>query len=66
MERAVAVFTANTENYPASANTWDSLGEACFELGDLDAAERHYRKALELAPEGAHAASMLARIAARR
>ncbi len=62
----LTVFRTNTEHYPASANTWDSLGEAYLTKGDLDAAESHYRRALELDPDSANAERMLARIAGRR
>lgn len=66
LEEAVAVFRFNTENYPESANTWDSLGEAELTRGELDAAERHYRHSLELNEDNTNAEVMLAVIAERR
>ena len=48
--------------YPASANAWDSLGEACLLAGDADAARTHYRKALSLDPNLASAKVALERL----
>jgi 3-oxoadipate enol-lactonase len=47
---AIALFTLNTEAYPASWNVWDSLGEAYRNAGDLEEAVRCYKKSLELDP----------------
>ncbi len=47
---AIALFRLNTESYPASANTWDSLGEALLAAGDRDGAKAAYTKALEVDP----------------
>ncbi|HET9698299.1 MAG TPA: amidohydrolase family protein, partial [Terriglobales bacterium] len=44
---AIAMFELNTEMYPKSANTFDSLGEAQFKLGDTAKAVASYRRALE-------------------
>jgi tetratricopeptide (TPR) repeat protein len=48
---AVAVFKMNAETYPASANTWDSLAEACLAAGDTEHATECYRKVLEALPD---------------
>jgi imidazolonepropionase-like amidohydrolase len=48
---SIAVFRMNTEDFPKSANTWDSLGEALFNSGDLPHALDNYRKALEVDPK---------------
>ncbi|HYC89593.1 MAG TPA: tetratricopeptide repeat protein [Thermoanaerobaculia bacterium] len=48
---AVAVFTIATERHPRSANAWDSLSEALEANGELAAALKTARKALELQPE---------------
>jgi imidazolonepropionase-like amidohydrolase/predicted negative regulator of RcsB-dependent stress response len=48
LDEAVAVLKWNTEHYPQSANTWDSLGEAYADSGDMNAAVTNYRKALEV------------------
>ncbi|MFY9551417.1 MAG: serine hydrolase [Thermoanaerobaculia bacterium] len=47
--KAIAVFKLNTELYPDSANTYDSLAEATEAAGDKPGAVSLYRKALELA-----------------
>ena len=51
VERAVALFQKNAEDYPASWNTHDSLAEALALRGDLGAALESYRLAYDLAPE---------------
>jgi imidazolonepropionase-like amidohydrolase len=45
---AIAIFELNTEMYPKSANTFDSLGEAQFKVGDTAKAVSSYRRALEV------------------
>src|SRR5215208_5266094 len=47
-EEAIAVFKANVERYPMSANVYDSLAEAYERGGRLDLAEPLYNKALVL------------------
>jgi hypothetical protein len=47
-QQAITIFVINTEMYPKSANTFDSLGEAQFKQGDVSKAIASYRKALEL------------------
>lgn len=44
-DEAIAVFKANVERYPASANVYDSLAEAHERGGRLDLAEPLYDKA---------------------
>ena len=58
-EGAIRIFALNTEEYPSSANVWDSLGEAHMKHGNLDEARRHYARSLELDPSNTHAADML-------
>jgi tetratricopeptide (TPR) repeat protein len=48
---AVSVLRMNTEDFPKSANTWDSLGEALFDSGDTPHALENYKKALEADPK---------------
>jgi tetratricopeptide (TPR) repeat protein len=48
---AVAVLRLNTETHPNSANTYDSLGEACADAGNKPCAIENYRKALALDPK---------------
>ena len=47
-EDAIAVFKANTERYPNSANVYDSLAEAYERGGRIDLAEPLYDKARTL------------------
>jgi CubicO group peptidase (beta-lactamase class C family) len=49
---SLAVLRLNSELYPDSANTWDSLGEATEASGDTAAAIALYRKALAIAAGG--------------
>jgi cyclase len=58
-EAALAVFTINTELFPGSANTWDSLGEACMAAGDEKSAITNYEKSLQLNPQNANAVEQL-------
>ena len=46
---AVAAFRTNTERYPGSANTFDSLGDGYVAAGDLANARRSFARAVELA-----------------
>lgn len=50
--KAIAVFRLNTELYPESANTYDSLAEATEASGDKAGAVALYKKALEVAGQG--------------
>ena len=45
--QAIAVLGMNTESFPKSANTWDSLADAFFHSGDVPNAMQNYQKALE-------------------
>lgn len=51
LAQAVLVFRLNATSYPASANVYDSLAEACLAAGDRECAGANYRKALELNPK---------------
>ena len=48
---AIALFKINVQNYPRSANAYDSLGEAYASIGDKQAAIEAYTKALEINPD---------------
>ena len=56
------VFQFMTELFPKSANAFDSLGEACFVLGDKAGALENYRRSLELNPENSKAKEMIKRL----
>ena len=49
-QEAVALLRMNTEDFPKSANTYDSLAEALFKSGDAAEASASYAKALEMDP----------------
>lgn len=49
--QALQIFELNTELYPRSANTFDSLGEAQFKAGDVSKAVASYQRALEIDPK---------------
>jgi len=49
-KKALVFFELNTKAYPKSANTYDSMGEACETMGDLSRAAECYRKALDTLP----------------
>ena len=46
VDEAIPTFRLNTENYPRSANVWDSLGEALEKAGNLDEALANYQRAV--------------------
>lgn len=48
VDAAIGVFAINTELFPRSANSWDSLAEAYAARGDKDKAKALYAKAREL------------------
>ena len=57
LPQAIAVLTFNTQNYPQSANAWDSLAEAHFTAGDVPTAVHTYQHALEVNPTYPNAAA---------
>ncbi len=61
---AVEVFRLNTEAYPQSFNTFDSLAEAYMLSGDRELAIQNYRRSLELNPKNTNAVPMLERLGA--
>ena len=52
---AVQIFKLNAEEFPKSANVWDSLAEAYAKAGDLKKAAKNYKKSLTLDPTNEHA-----------
>ena len=63
VDEAVGVFKLNTIAFPEAFNTWDSLGEACLEKGELEEALRHYERSLELNPGNENGRQMIEKIA---
>ncbi|MCB0563756.1 MAG: tetratricopeptide repeat protein, partial [Phaeodactylibacter sp.] len=65
LEPALLVFQLNTQLFPESANTWDSLAEAYWLNGQPDKAIEYYTKAIEMDPDGStgeNARKMLKRV----
>ncbi|MBU1013916.1 MAG: tetratricopeptide repeat protein [Bacteroidetes bacterium] len=56
---AIEVFTINVDLYPASADVYDSLGEAYMKSGQKDLAIKNYQKSLELNPQNSNALEKL-------
>jgi tetratricopeptide (TPR) repeat protein len=56
---AIAIFNLNIEEYPKSANVYDSLAEAYAKDGQKQKAIDNYRKSLELDPKNQNAADKL-------
>lgn len=49
---AIALFEYNVAAYPDSANVYDSLGDAFEATGQLERAEKSYRRAVTLGQKG--------------
>jgi CubicO group peptidase (beta-lactamase class C family) len=62
VEAAIKLLTLNTELYPESANSWDSLGQAFWRKGDQAGARRCYGKALAIDPQLASAKEALGKL----
>jgi tetratricopeptide (TPR) repeat protein len=59
IDAAIDAFTLNVEMYPASANAYDSLGEAYMASGNDAKAIENYEKSLELDPSNTNAEAKL-------
>jgi len=59
---AVKILRMNTDEFPGSANAWDSLAEAFMKSGDKVAAEKYYKKSLDLEPRNRNAEEMLKKL----
>jgi tetratricopeptide (TPR) repeat protein len=63
LKDAIEIFKLNVEMYPASANVYDSLGEAFLADGQKELALINYKKALEINPtNNANAALIVKRL----
>ncbi len=59
---AIRILQLNTEAYPKSGNTWDSLGEAYMDDHDRADAIANYHKSLSINPGNQNAKEMLAKM----
>ncbi|MBC3765831.1 serine hydrolase [Neptunicella marina] len=62
LQQALAVFELNTQLYPNSANTYDSVAETQWRLGHIQIAIAGYQKVLELQPDNRNAKKQLAKL----
>jgi len=62
---AIALFKANVEMYPQSANVYDSMGEAYLANGEKELAIANYKKSLELDPKNRNAVEALKKLEQR-
>ncbi|MDT7833405.1 serine hydrolase [Flavobacteriaceae bacterium S356] len=62
IEKAIQVFTFNTQQFPSSANAFDSLGESYYRDYQNKKALVNYKKAIELGGTNGNARKMLALI----
>ena len=61
-DEAIRLFQRNVQEYPESANVWDSLGEAYAAAGKKDLAIENYEKSLELDPKNENAKDRLRKL----
>ena len=59
---AIGILARNAEQFPKSANTWDSLAEAHMKAGHKKLAEQYYQKSLKLDPQNQNAKEMLKKL----
>jgi len=62
LDRAQLILELNTELFPNSANTWDSLAEVVLYTGDRDRSLELYRKALKVDPGFMNAVEQIKKI----
>ena len=63
LHKALAIFKLNTHLFPQSYNTFDSLAEAYWHLGDYQHAIANYNQVLKLQPDNTHARKQLIKLA---
>ncbi|MDB2356013.1 beta-lactamase family protein [Pseudoalteromonas sp.] len=63
LHEALAIFKLNTHLFPQNYNTFDSLAEAYWHLGDYQHAIANYKHVLKLKPGNAHAQKQLIKLA---
>ena len=60
---AIKVLTLNTQLFPNSWNTWDSLAEAYMQKGEMHIATGYFKKSIELNADNAYAKEMVEKMA---
>ena len=63
-KEALTVFQRNVQEFPQSANVYDSLGEAYAKVGQKELAIANYEKSLGLDPKNQNAVEQLKRLRA--
>jgi len=66
LSKALEVFKLNTQLFPKSANTYDSLAEVYWLLGELDRSVFFYNKVLELQPDNGYVKGQLKKLKAEK
>ena len=64
-EDAIRIFQLNIEEYPASANTYDSLAEAYMDAGNKPLAIANYQQSVDRNPKNVNAANMIVKLKAK-
>lgn len=59
IQEALFIFNINIQNFPNSANAFDSYAEALLKSGDKKAAIKYYQKSIELNPNNENAKKQL-------
>ena len=59
IQDAIKIFELNVEQYPESANAYNSVAEAYLKAGESELAIKNYEKSLQLNPDNNNAKKML-------
>jgi len=59
IKEAIDVFEINVTEFPKSANTYDSLGEAYLADGQKELALKNYKKTVEMDPKNENAIKII-------
>lgn len=62
VEEAIAMFSFNVDQFPLSANCYDSLGEAYLKKGDKELAIFNYKRSVELDPANENGKSVIKKL----
>lgn len=62
VDNAITLFKLNTEEFPQSANTYDSLAEGYFYNEEFELSKQNYLKSLDLNPSNTNATKMINKI----